>query len=141
MILLDTNVVSELMQPVPAPALLRWMNQQPRESVWLTSITVMEVRFGIERLAHGRRKQNIGEAFQKVLDEDLDGRVLAFDRNAAEKAGEFAAMRRAVGRPVEFRDAEIAGTVVAHGAVLATRNGRDFEGWNIRLADPWHAVL
>jgi len=137
MIVLDTNVVSGLMNPQPDSALLHWMNRHPRDSFWLTSITVMEVRFGIELLSHGKRRRELYERFLRVLEDTLQGRVLSFDRDAAEKAAEFTARRQAAGRPVGFRDSEIAGIVLVRGATLATRNIRDFQDLSIQLTNPW----
>lgn len=134
---LDTNVVSSLMRPVPEESVLRWSNQEPLSSLWITSITVMEVRFGIELLSRGHRQTQIERAFANLLERTLQGRILAFDRDAAERAAEFAAARRKAGGPIEFRDAEIAGIVAAHTATLATRNVADFEGLAIRLVNPW----
>ncbi len=137
MIVLDTNVISGLMHPAPDAALVGWIDRQPVDSLWLTSMTVMEVRFGIELLAHGRRRRRFVESFLRLLDETLRGRVLSFDREAADRAAEFAARRRVAGHPIEFRDAEIAGIVAAHNATLATRNIRDFESLAIQIANPW----
>lgn len=137
MILLDTNVLSALMQTAPEPRVVAWLDAQPAESVWLTSITVFEVRFGLELLAAGRRRRSLEATFAKAVDEDFDNRVAVFDRTAAEAAGTIAARRRREGRPVEIRDVEIAGIATARNAVLATRNLRHFEGLGIRLVDPW----
>lgn len=137
MILLDTNVLSALMQAEPEPRVVVWLDSQPAESVWLTSITVFEVRFGLELLAAGRRRRSLEATFAKTLDEDFENRVAVFDRSAAEAAGEIAARRRREGRPVEIRDVEIAGIATARNAVLATRNIKHFEGLGIRLVDPW----
>jgi toxin FitB len=137
MIILDTNVVSGLMNPLPDGALLRWLDQHPLDTIWLTSITIMEVRFGIELLSHGRRRREISDRFSRLLEEKLQGRILSFDREAAEKAAEFTARRRVAGRPVGFRDSEIAGIVLVRGATLATRNVRDFQDFSIQLTNPW----
>ncbi len=139
MIILDTNVMSALMQRVADPPVVGWLDRQPAESVWITSITVFEIRFGIELLAAGRRRRQLEEAFAKALEEDLEGRVLSFDQVAAEAAGAIAAARRRAGRAIEVRDMQIAGTVAAHKAKLATRNRRHFEGLGLTLVDPWSA--
>lgn len=137
MIVLDTNVVSALMRHEPDPIVVAWLDGLPAESVWTTSITVFEVRMGLEILAAGRRRHQLEDAFAKALEEDLDGRVLSFDPAAAQAAGRIAAERRRVGRTVEFRDVQIAGIVNVRKATLATRNTRHFEGCGLVLVDPW----
>lgn len=137
MILLDTNVLSALMQRQPEMEVVRWLDAQPPESVWTTSITVFEVRFGLELLATGRRRRRLEEAFARALAEDFENRVVDFDRTAAQEAGRIAAERRQAGRPVEIRDVQIAGITAARRATLATRNLRHFEGIGLDLVDPW----
>lgn len=137
MILLDTNVLSALMRREADPVVVAWLDAQPPESIWTTAITVFEIRFGLEVLAKGRRRKALEEAFASALDEDFDGRVLAFDRPAADAAAAIAARRRQAGRPVEIRDLQIAGIAAARKARLATRNIRHFEGTGITLIDPW----
>jgi toxin FitB len=139
MILLDTNVVSALMQREPDPAVVEWLDRQPAESVWTTTITVFEVRFGLELLADGRRRRLLEEAFARALEEDFENRILPFDPAAADLAGRLAAERRRAGRPVEIRDIQIAGITAARRASLATRNLRHFEGLGLSLVDPWSA--
>jgi hypothetical protein len=136
-ILLDTNVLSALMRSEPDLEVVRWLDVQPPESVWTTSITVFEVRFGLELLAAGRRRRRLEEAFARALSEDFENRVVDFDRLAAEAAGRIAAERRRAGRPVDVRDVQIAGITVARKATLATRNLRHFEGFGLELVDPW----
>lgn len=137
MILLDTNVLSALMRREADPVVVAWLDAQPPESIWTTAITVFEIRFGLEVLAKGRRRKALEEAFASALDEDFDGRVLAFDRPAADAAAAIAARRRQAGRPVEIRDLQIAGIAAVRKARLATRNIRHFEGTGITLIDPW----
>lgn len=137
MILLDTNVISALMRREPDPAVVGWLDGLPAESVWVTSITVFEVRFGLDLLASGRRRRQLEEAFAKALEEDFENRVLSFDRAAAEAAAEIAARERRAGRTIEIRDVQIAGIAAARRATLATRNVRHFEGLGIVLVNPW----
>jgi predicted nucleic acid-binding protein len=139
LILLDTNVISALMQRHPDPLVVGWLDGQPAESVWITAVTVFEVRFGLDLLASGRRRRQLEEAFAKALEEDFEGRVLPFDQAAAQEAGAIAAARRRAGRPIEIRDVEIAGITAARKATLATRNIRHFEGLGLKLVDPWSA--
>jgi predicted nucleic acid-binding protein len=136
-ILLDTNVISALMRRDPDPIVVAWLDRLPPESVWTTSITVFEVRLGLELLADGQRRRVLEEAFAKALEEDFESRVLPFDQTAAQAAGRIAAERRRAGRTVEIRDVQIAGIAAARKATLATRNRRHFEGLGLVLVDPW----
>ncbi|HEV7237619.1 MAG TPA: type II toxin-antitoxin system VapC family toxin [Thermoanaerobaculia bacterium] len=137
MILLDTNVISALMQREADPAVVAWLDAQPPESIWTTSITVFEVRFGLELLASGRRRRLLEEAFNKSLEEDFEGRVVPFDESAAHSAGRIAAEQRRLGRGLEIRDVQIAGIAAARKAAIATRNVRHFDGLGPELIDPW----
>jgi hypothetical protein len=136
-ILLDTNVLSALMRLEMDAPVMTWINQQPPESIWTTSITVFEVRFGLELLESGRRRRSLEEAFDKVLSEDFEDRIVPFDEAAAQAAGRISAERRKVGRPVDIRDVQIAGIALDRRATLATRNMRHFEGLGVPLVDPW----
>ena len=137
MIVLDTNVVSALMRRVLDPAVRDWLDRQPAQSVWTTSITVLEVRTGLESLEAGERRTALERAFEMLLRDDLGERVLPFDVPAANLAGAIAADRRRTGRTVEVRDIQIAGIVMARHATLATRNQRHFEGYGLALVNPW----
>ena len=139
MILLDTNVLSALMQRDLDQSVVGWLDGLPAESVWTTSVTVFEVRFGLEILAKGRRRRSLEEALTKALEEDFEGRVLPFDQAAAEAAAMIAAKQRRAGRPVVIRDVQIAGIAAARKATLATRNVRHFEGLGLAIVDPWSA--
>jgi predicted nucleic acid-binding protein len=137
LILLDTNVLSALMQREPDQTVVAWLDEQPSESVWTTAITVLEVRMGLELLAKGRRRSQLEQEFDSLLDEDLDGRVQFFDRAAADAAGTIATSRQRAGRVVEIRDVQIAGVASSRKATLATRDVRHFEGLGIHLVNPW----
>lgn len=137
MILLDTNVISALMQREPDHAVVSWLDSQPPESIWTTAITVFEIRFGLEILASGKRRRVLEDAFSDMLADDFEGRVVPFDEAAAQWAGQFAAARRRTGRSIEIRDVQIAGIAAARKAAIATRNVRHFEGLGPRLLDPW----
>jgi hypothetical protein len=136
-IVLDTNVVSALMRQEPEAAVVAWLNRQAAEAVWTTAVTVFEVRTGLALLPESRRRERLEAAFRLMLAEDLSGRVLPFDQAAADEAGPLAARRQREGRPVELRDTQIAGIVLARGARLATRNTRHFRDLGIELVDPW----
>lgn len=135
MIILDTNVIAALMRS--EAAIVDWLDTQPRQSVWTSSVSVYETRFGIEILAAGRRRRDLERTFEAFLKEDIDGRVLPFDILAAESAGRVAAERRRTGRTIEIRDVQIAGIVIARKATLATGNVRHFAGIGLSLIDPW----
>lgn len=137
MIILDTNVISAVMQREPDPDVVAWLDLQPLESLWTTTITVFEVRFGIELLPPGRRRRQLEEAFALSLEEDFEKRILPFDQTAAHEAALLAARRRQVGQPVEFRDTQIAGIATACRAALATRNTRHYEDLSIAVVNPW----
>jgi predicted nucleic acid-binding protein len=136
-IVLDTVVLSALMRREADPAVVAWLDLQSPESVWTTAVTIFEIHFGLELLAPGRRRRQLADAFSRVLEDDFQGRILPFDREAAQEAATRAAERRAAGKTVDFRDIEIAGVVSARQATLATRNVRHFQDLKIELVDPW----
>ena len=139
MIVLDTNVLSALMRTSPDAVVVEWLDRQPADSVWLTSITVFEARFGLALLPKGRRRNALERAFDRVLTEDLSSRVLTLDEMAAVTAAQIAADRRRAGRIVDLRDTLIAGIAQARRATIATRNTRHFEGLDVPVVDPWHS--
>jgi predicted nucleic acid-binding protein len=139
MIILDTNVLAALMRTVPEALVVAWLNRQPAESVWITSITLFEARLGLALLPTGRRRQTLEAAFAQLLKDDLENRVLDFDSAAATEAASLAAARQKNGRPVDMRDTQIAGIALARRATLATRNVRHFRDLEISIVDPWAA--
>ena len=139
MIILDTNVLSGLMRTVPEAPVVAWLDRQPVESVWITSITLFEARLGLALLPSGRRRRTLEAAFARLLQEDLENRVLDFDSAAATEAASLAAARQKTGRPVDLRDTQIAGIALARRATLATRNVRHFGDLKISIVDPWVA--
>jgi predicted nucleic acid-binding protein len=138
-IVLDTNVLSALMRTNPETVVVEWLDRQPADSVWITSITVFEARFGLALLPKGRRRNGLERAFDRVLTEDLSNRVLALDEMAAVTAAQLAAERQRWGRTVDLRDTLIAGIAQARRATIATRNARHFEGLDVPVVDPWHS--
>jgi toxin FitB len=136
MIILDTNVLSALMRSAPNKAVLAWLNKQPRTSIWTTSVTLMEIQFGLEIMPTGKRRSFLTQEFKGVLD-DLGGRVATFDTTAAEFAAELMATRQKKGKPVELRDTMIAGIVLANHASLATRNTNHFSDISTPVVNPW----
>ncbi len=137
MLVLDTNVISELFKPAPHRPVLDWLERQPGELLFTTAITRGELLVGLHRLPVGRRKAALLQGLAQLFSNRLVGRVLPYDDAAADAFAEVIAARRAAGRPMSVEDAMIAGVVRAHGATLATRNVRDFEGCAIALFDPW----
>jgi len=137
MIILDTNVISALMQPDGHRGVIHWLDAQPRPSVWIAAISVMEIRYGILLLPEGRRKSRLAANFERMVGEALENRVLAFDAAAAEIAAVVSAGRRQSGLNVDIRDTQIAAIALSRNAVLATRNVRDFRDTGLILIDPW----
>jgi predicted nucleic acid-binding protein len=137
MIVLDTNVISALMQTSPEAAVVAWLDAQASDSVWTTSISVFEIRYGLAAMSAGKKRKSLQATFEKALQDELDRRVLDFDTAAATKSADIAAKLRAMGRPIDMRDVMIAGTVAAHQASFATRNSKHFADTGIPLLDPW----
>ena len=137
MIILDTNVVSALMRKAPEGAVIAWLDRQPAESIWITSVTLFEALLGLALLPEGKRRTALASAFARLLEEDLQNRILDFDTGAAIEAAELAARRQRAGRPIDIRDTQIAGIALARRATLATRNARHFADLKINVIDPW----
>jgi len=135
MIVLDTNVVSALMRPEANPAIVEWANTQ--SSLWLTAISVMEIRSGLLFMPVGKRRQALAEGFDRLLAGSLRGHVLPFDTEAAEEAAKVDHIQQRRGRNIGSGDVQIAGTVRANRATLATRNVKDFSDLDIPLLNPW----
>ncbi|MFL6111637.1 MAG: type II toxin-antitoxin system VapC family toxin [Catenulispora sp.] len=135
MIILDTNVVSELMRAVPDPTVAAWaVNADP--DMCVTALTVAEIRYGIARLPEGQRKHDIMAAANKLLTAFAQ-RIVPFDLTAATRYGDLVADREANGRPISVFDAQIAAVCQARSATLATRNAKDFEDTGVTVVDPW----
>ena len=137
MIVLDTNVVSELMRESPQQAVVDWFDAQHTNSLSITAITQAEILTGIELLPDGRRKNNLLEFADNIFTSLFIGRVLGFDSNAASVYAKIFAQRQVVGRPISQADCQIAAVARSRGASLATRNVTDFEGIEVELIDPW----
>ena len=128
------------MRREPETAVVEWLDQQPAESIWITSITLFETRYGLALLPNGRRRKALETAFEELLVEDLEGRVLDFDRSAAEAAAVLAADRQRDGRVIDVRDTQIAGIVIARRAKLATRNVKHFADLGAEIVNPWDVM-
>lgn len=136
MIVLDTNVVSELMRPEPASKVATWVRSRDRRELCTTTITLAEIRYGIARMPDGRRKQALLDAADDVFRAFSD-QVLPFDEAAAEHYAVIASARERAGKPIPGFDALIAGVCRSRSAALATRNGSDFDATGIEVVDPW----
>lgn len=140
MIVLDTNVLSEVLRPVPDPKVLAWLNSRPRSSLFTTSVTRGEVLYGLRLLPDGQRRLGLWRAAIAIFDEDFSGQTLNFDSGAADAYAEISARRRSAGKPISQFDAMIAAIASSRGASLATRNVRDFDSCGIPIVNPWGGV-
>jgi predicted nucleic acid-binding protein len=139
MMVLDTNALSDGMKPSPSEKVKRWLALEEPSSIFVTTITQAEILAGIEVLPVGKRRQSLSAAARRLFDEYFQGRILAFDPEAARQFATISAIRKAAGRPISQFDAMIAAIVRVHRATLATRNTSDFEHCGIRLINPWTA--
>lgn len=137
MIVLDTNVLSAMMLVQPEIKAVEWLNRQPHTSIWTTSVTVFEIRSGLETMPLGKRRAEKAEVFERLLARVIDHRVAIFDEGAANRAAEIFAGGQRKGRPNELRDTMIAGIVLANHATLATRNVKHFEDIAKWVVNPW----
>lgn len=137
MIVLDTNVLAEALRPVPEPSVLEWLSNQPRASLFITTVTRGEILYGIRILPDGKRRRGLWEAAIKILDADFADQVLSFDIESADMYVDIAASRQAAGKPISQFDAMIVAMARSRGASLATRNAKDFEDCGVEVINPW----
>ena len=137
MIVLDTNVISDALRPLPSAKVLAWLRSEPIASVFTTAITEAELLYGVALLPDGGRRRALAAAIMQILATQFSGRILPFDSAAAREFADIAASRRLAGRPIAEADARIAAIARSRGASLATRNVRDFEGCGLTVIDPW----
>jgi toxin FitB len=137
LIVVDTNVISELTRPKPAPGVLSWLDSLAAGEVATTAITAAELLYGVARLPDGRRKVELSRAVHALLSEDFRGRVLSFDELAADRYADIVAHRERLGRAIGLADAQIAAICSAVDATLATRDTDDFHETGIELINPW----
>lgn len=140
MIILDTNVLSALMRSQPDAAVVSWLDAQVAESIWITSITLFEARFGLALLPEGARRQQLTARFDELLLSDFENRVLLFDQPAASQAADLAALRKNAGKSIDMRDTFIAGIALARKARIATRNTRHFDDLPGMVINPWDVL-
>lgn len=139
MIVLDTNVLSELMKPAPNAKVSGWVGAQPADSIFTTSVTQAEILHGIMLLPAGRRRDALERAAEAMFAADFSGRVLAFGSDAARAYARIATDRRRSGRPISQFDAQIAAIARHAGAAIATRNVADYAATGVKIVDPWKA--
>jgi len=137
MIVLDTNVISEIMLPTPSPRVLRWVDQQPPQSIWITSINLYEIRFGLQSMPAGKKQTALSALMERWLAEVVQHRIADFDQAAAQQAANLGAALKLRGSPRDPRDIMIAGIVLASRATLATRNTKHFEDIFKLVVNPW----
>jgi toxin FitB len=138
MTILDTNVVSALMNDPPDERVVAWLNRQPESSIWMNSVTILAVEFGLQLMPAGKRRTGLAQRFERIL-EEMDRRIAVFDESAARTTANLMAMRQKKGRVGDLRDTMIAGIVVAHHASLATRNVAHFVDIPATVVNPWSA--
>lgn len=140
MIVLDTNVISELLRPSPSKQVEAWLSAQDGANLFFTAVGEAELRHGVAILPAGKRRTALTHAIEAILAEDLRDRILPFDQAAARAYAAIAAKRRASGRPISQFDCQIAAIAKAHDASVATRNTTDYEGCGIRVLNPWGSM-
>lgn len=137
MIIVDTNVVAEMMKPSPDLSVVSWLNDQESAMLFLTTVTLGEIGYGLEILPRGRRRLHLEQGFERVIAEAFAGRILAFDEEAARHYGVIMGRRRAIGRPLSIQDGQIASIARARGFAVATRNVRDFVECGVEVINPF----
>ncbi len=137
MILLDTNILSEMMKTQPAPIVSTWMDKQPKEKLFITTINIAEITYGLQILPDGKRRTALIDAFHKIVDHQFKYRIYRFDKDAAYSYGEIMAYRKKSGKPLSVPDGQIAAIAHCNRATLATRNISDFTDCFIELINPF----
>lgn len=140
MIILDTNIISEMMKPVPNAIVFEWANQQMIADLYVSSITIAEISYGLNALPQGSRRRNLEIAFTKTLQEGFSGRILAFEELAAYQYGIIMSTRKKMGQPLGIPDGQIAAIAKVHNASVATRNISDFQECGISLINPFEKI-
>ena len=139
MIILDTNVNSEPFKPKPDPAVMRWLDAQEPQTLYITTVSLAEMFAGVHKMPEGRRRADLHHLVENKIQSVFENRILAFDMPAAQAFGRVNADACAVGNPIAFADCAIAAIAAANGFILATRNVRDFKGTGVEIFNPWGA--
>ena len=139
MIIVDTNVIFELMKPSPLNNVIAWIDQQDAVQLFITTITIAEISYGLNVLPEGNRRTLLEEAFNKAINDAFEHRTLTFDKSAAHFYGQLMGRRKELGRPLSILDGQIAAIAFAHGSVVATRNVRDFAECGLELVNPFES--
>lgn len=137
MILLDTNIISEMMKKAPDAQVVAWLDAQAAADLYISSVSIAEIIYGLKALPAGNRRQLLENAFNKVLEQAFEHRILSFDEVAASYYGKIMSHRKALGRPMSILDGQIASIALAQGAILATHNIRDFKDCKLELVNPF----
>ena len=137
MILIDTNIISEIMKAKPSAAVLQWLNEQPCQSLYTSSITIAEIKFGLSLLSKGRRRSQLEERFNSYIDQVFDGRILSFTPQEGDCFAQIMSHNKAIGHPMSFADGQIAAIARTALASPATRNIKDFAHCNLELINPF----
>lgn len=137
MIVIDTNVVSEMMKASPSLSVIRWLNRQDAAKLFITTVTIAEVTYGLESMPDGRRRAKLERGFERLISGGFRGRVLALDEASAREYGVLMGRRKRLGHPMSVLDGLIAAVTRTHGMALATRNTRDFDDCSLDLIDPF----
>lgn len=140
MILLDTNIVSAIMAPAPPPTVIDWLNRQETVRLYLSTITIAEIGYGLWVMPDGKRRRSLEDRFEKFVAEGFEQRVLDFDKQAARLYAEVMGRRTAMGRPLAVLDGQIASIARANDLAIATRNVRDFEECGLELINPFRSA-
>lgn len=137
--ILDTNIISEMMRPKPAVSVMHWLNQQDASELFISTVTVGEIMYGLETLPAGQRRRRLEAGFEHLIRDAFDTRLLVFDEDVARHYGRLMAARRKMGKPLSALDGQIAATAFAHRMAIATRNVKDFEDSGLAIANPFDA--
>ena len=137
MILLDTNVVSAVMRPLPPRPVLNWLNDHETSSLFLSTITIAEIGYGLRILPDGKRRRSLESRFEEFISRGFDQRILSFDQPAARFYPEIMGHRRELGRPISALDGQIAAIALAHRFAVSTGNVRDFEACGLKVVNPF----
>lgn len=137
MILIDTNILSEMMKPFPDTAVLKWIDKQEITQMFISTVTLAEISYGLHVLPEGKRRENLELAFNNAVLEAFSGRILPFDELSAYTYGKIMGHRKKQGQPLGMPDGQIAAIALTHNAIVATRNVRDFIHCGLQLINPF----